>query len=246
MYKRKDAFYHQAKQASYRSRAACKLRELSHSFGLLRPGQRVIKLAAWPGGWLQAAAERVGPGGKVIDIDLVPIDPLEAGHVTLVQGDATDPDQQGRLHGLLDRPADTLLSDMAPKLSGVRERDEARGQELSRAAVACAARLLRPGGGLLLKAFMDSGHSALLADLRTSFATVKTTKPQATRKGSAETCIIATGLRAADALNKACYNTAKRDPLSRRDHLRFEGGTPLWLTDMFAKRKTGHAEPSRS
>lgn len=193
MYKRKDAFYRKAKQAGYRSRAAYKLLELSHSFGLLRPGQRVIDLGAWPGGWLQVAAELVGPRGRVIGIDLVPIDPLKTGNVTLVQGDATDPDQQRRLLSLLDGPADILLSDMAPKLSGVRERDEAQAQELSRAAVACTTRLLRPGGSLLLKAFMDSGYPALLAALRAGFATVKTTKPQATRKGSAETYIIASG-----------------------------------------------------
>ena len=193
MYKRKDAFYKQAKQAGYRSRAAYKLLELSHSFGLLRPGQRVIDLGAWPGGWLQVAAERVGPRGRAIGIDLIPIDPLKTGNVTVVQGDATDPDQQRRLLSLLDGPADILLSDMAPKLSGVRERDEAQAQELSRAAAACTTRLLRPGGSLLLKAFMDSGYPALLAALRADFATVKTTKPQATRKGSAETYIIASG-----------------------------------------------------
>ena len=194
MYKRKDAFYKKAKQAGYRSRAAYKLLELSHSFGLLRPGQRVIDLGAWPGAWLQVAAELVGPRGRVIGIDLVPIDPLKTGNVTVVQGDATDPDQQRRLLSLLNGPADILLSDMAAKLSGVRERDEARAQELSRAAVACAAQLLRPGGTLLLKAFMDSGYPARLAALRAGFATVKTTKPQATRKGSAETYIIASGL----------------------------------------------------
>ena len=193
MYKRKDAFYKKAKQAGYRSRAAYKLLELSHSFGLLRPGQRVIDLGAWPGGWLQVAAELVGPRGRVIGIDLVPIAPLKMGNVTVVQGDATDPDQQRRLLSLLDGPADILLSDMAPKLSGVRERDEAQAQELSRAAVACTTHLLRPGGILLLKAFMDSGYPALLAALRAGFATVRTTKPQATRKGSAETYIVASG-----------------------------------------------------
>jgi 23S rRNA (uridine2552-2'-O)-methyltransferase len=195
VYKRKDAFYKKAKQAGYRSRAAYKLLELSHSFGLLRPGQRVIDLGAWPGGWLQVAAELVGPRGKVIGIDLVPIDPLETDHVIVVQGDATDPDRQRQLLGLLDGPADLLLSDMAPKLSGIRERDEARAQELSQAAVSCTTRLLRPGGALLLKTFMDTGHKTLLAALRTSFATVRTSKPQATRKGSAETYMIATGLR---------------------------------------------------
>jgi 23S rRNA (uridine2552-2'-O)-methyltransferase len=89
--------------------------------------------------------------------------------------------------------ADVVLSDMAPKLSGIKEVDEARAMELCHAALACARSLLRPGGTLLLKVFMGAEHKRFLAELRAAFTTVKTTRPEATRKGSAETYVFATG-----------------------------------------------------
>ena len=197
MYDRKDAFYHKAKREGYRSRAAYKLLELNREFHLLKPGQRVIDLGSWPGGWVQVAAEVVGPTGKVIGIDLVALEPLPLTNVTLLQGDVTDPVQQEKMLALLGGPADVLLSDMAPKLSGLREVDEARAIALCRAALSCALILLRPGGTLLLKVFMGPEHKKFLAELRTAFATVKTTRPEATRKGSAETYVLALGRKTA-------------------------------------------------
>lgn len=195
MYERKDAFYQKAKREGYRARSAYKLLELSREFHFLQPGNRVIDLGSWPGGWAQVVAELVGPTGKVIGIDLVALDPLSQAHVTLLQGDATEAAQQEKIRAGLGGPADVLLSDMAPKLSGIKEVDEARAMDLCRAALACAWVLLRPGGTLLLKVFMGAEHKKFLAELRTAFTTVKTTRPEATRKGSAETYVFAAGLK---------------------------------------------------
>ena len=195
MYERKDAFYHKAKREGYRARSAYKLLELNREFRFLKPGTRVIDLGSWPGGWVQVAAEAVGKSGKVIGIDLVALDPLPVTQVTLLQGDATDPMQQQKMLLLLGGQADVLLSDMAPKLSGIKEVDEARAMELCRAALACTSSLLRPRGTLLLKVFMGQEHRQLLADLRAAFTTVRTTRPEATRKSSAEMYVVATGLQ---------------------------------------------------
>ena len=195
MYERKDAFYHKAKREGYRSRSAYKLLELNREFHVLKPGNRVIDLGSWPGGWVQVAAELVGNAGKVIGLDLVALDPLPQANVILLQGDATEPTQQEKLRALLGGPADVVLSDMAPKLSGIKEVDEARAMDLCRAALACAAVLLRPGGMFLLKVFMGPEHKKFLAELRAAFTTVKTTRPAATRKGSAETYVFAAGLK---------------------------------------------------
>ncbi|MGH8007997.1 MAG: SAM-dependent methyltransferase, partial [Candidatus Binatia bacterium] len=148
---------------------------------------------SWPGGWVQVAAALVGKKGLVVGIDLVELEPLPLENVTLLQGDATDPAQQQKVLALLGGPADVLLSDMAPKLSGIREADEARVMELCRVALACAATLLRPGGTLVLKVFMGPEYKMFLAELRAAFTTVKATRPEATRKGSAETYVLATG-----------------------------------------------------
>lgn len=195
MYDRKDAFYRKAKQEGYRSRAAYKLLELQRTWRFLKPGDRVIDLGAWPGGWTQVAASLVGPTGRVIAIDLVALDPLPVPQVTLIQGDATDPLQQQHMRTLLGGAADVLLSDLAPKLSGIRETDEARGFALCRVARDCAQVLLRPGGTLLLKVFMGSEYKTFLAGLQAAFTTVKVTRPEATRKGSAETYVLASGFK---------------------------------------------------
>jgi 23S rRNA (uridine2552-2'-O)-methyltransferase len=196
VYERKDAFYKKAKKEGYRARSAYKLIELQREFHLLRPHMRVVDLGAWPGGWVQVAAELVGPQGKVAGIDLVTLEPFPFSQVTLFQGDATDPVQQEKILAALGDPADVVLSDMAPKLSGIKEVDEARAMELCRAACLCARTLLRPGGALLLKVFMGSEHKALLSELRSLFPSVKTTKPESSRKGSAETYVVATGFKA--------------------------------------------------
>jgi len=195
VYDRKDIFYRKAKQEGYRSRAAYKLLELHNELRIFKPGDRVIDLGSWPGGWVQVAASLVGNTGQVIGIDLVALDPLPLPNILLVQGDATDPKQQAQLFALLGGRCDVLLSDMASKLSGIRETDEARAMELCRTALACAFQLIRPGGAFLLKVFMGSGYKALLTELRAAFTTVKVTRPEATRKGSAETYVFATGLR---------------------------------------------------
>ena len=194
-YERKDTFYKKAKQEGYRSRSAYKLIELNKEFRFLKPGDRIVDLGSWPGGWVQVAASVVGKTGRVVGIDLVALDPMPLTQVTLLQGDATDPAQQEKILTALGGPADVVLSDMAPKLSGIRERDDARALELCRAALACTRTLLRPGGGLVLKVFMGAEYQTVLSELRAVFLTVKMTRPEATRKGSAETYVLATGWR---------------------------------------------------
>lgn len=192
-YTRKDAFYKKAKQEGYRSRAAYKLLELNRAWRFLRSGNRVIDLGSWPGGWVQVAAQAVGTSGRVLGIDLVRLDPLPLANVTLVQGDVTDPAQQQSLLSALGRPADVVLSDMAPKLSGVREADDARVAALCQTALVCCGPLLKPDGVLFLKAFMSEGYQPFVAALRSAFKTVKASRPAATRKGSAEVYLLATG-----------------------------------------------------
>ena len=194
-YERKDTFYKKAKQEGYRSRSAYKLIELNKEFRFLKLGDRVVDLGSWPGGWVQVAASVVGKTGRVIGIDLVIIEPISLTQVTLLQGDATDPALQEKILLALGSPADVVLSDMAPKLSGIRERDDARAMELCRTALACAQVFLRPGGVLVLKVFMGAEYQAILSELRAAFTAVKIARPEATRKGSAETYVLATGLR---------------------------------------------------
>src|ERR1051325_482061 len=142
-YKPQDTYFKKAKQQGYRSRAAYKLIELQERFHLFHRGDRVVDLGAAPGGWLQIAAKYVKPGGKVVGVDLQPIQNLNDNSVFVFQGDVTDNQTQARITDLLGGPADCVISDLAPRLSGIRDADTARILELNQVALEVASQLLR-------------------------------------------------------------------------------------------------------
>lgn len=196
-YERKDVYHRRARAAGYRARSAYKLRELDDRYHLLRPGDHVVDLGAWPGGWLQVVLERIGPAGRVVGVDVVPVEPLGAPNVALLTGDAGNVATIAAARERLGRPADVVLSDLAPKLTGVRPRDEARRAALAEAVTAALPVLLRPGGRLLMKLFTGPEREPILTRLGSRFVEVKRTRPEATRRGSAELYVVATGHRPA-------------------------------------------------
>ena len=193
-YERKDHFHQRAKREGYRSRAAYKLLELDRSQRLLRKGQRVVDLGCWPGGWLQVASEAVGPRGRVVGLDLAAIDPpLENENVIALVGSLAEPTDIQAVLDALGGPADVLLSDAAPKLSGVKASDRAREEALLEAVEAAVPRLLAPRGALLLKILEGPEAQAIDRRLRRSFARARTVRPEASRRGSSERYLVARG-----------------------------------------------------
>jgi len=195
-YDRKDHFHQRAKREGYRSRAAYKLLEIQQNQRLLRPGQRVIDLGCWPGGWLQVAAEAVGRKGRVVGVDLAAIDPpLDNENVIAFCADLTQPIVVEELVERLGGPADVLLSDAAPKLSGIRAADQAREGALLEGVEALLGQLLRKGGTLLIKIL--EGPEAVRVDrrLRGEFESAKTVKPSASRRGSSERYLLGRGYK---------------------------------------------------
>jgi 23S rRNA (uridine2552-2'-O)-methyltransferase len=190
-YERKDRFYDRAKAGGYRARSAFKLQELDDRFHLLRVGARVVDLGAWPGGWLQVAAERIGSGGRAVGLDLVAIAPLGLPQVATVQGDIRAADALAAVVRELGGKADVALCDIAPKLSGVRASDESRQADLLASVVGALPGLLAPGGNLLMKVFMNAAYQDTLKLLRGAFGRVVSTRPEATRAGSAELYVYA-------------------------------------------------------
>jgi 23S rRNA (uridine2552-2'-O)-methyltransferase len=181
-----DTYYKRAKREGYRSRAAYKLLELQERFQLMKAGDWVVDLGAAPGGWLQAAVRFVGPSGKVIGVDLQPIEALRPTNVILIQGDITSKETQQKVKDLVGGRVHCIVSDLAPRLSGIREVDTARCLELNRAALAVATELLRPGGTLLLKSFVSEELQAFTREIKAHFGSVQRTRPEATRQGSSE------------------------------------------------------------
>jgi 23S rRNA (uridine2552-2'-O)-methyltransferase len=191
-----DPYVAQAKRDGYRSRAAYKLLEIDEKYHLLKPGQRVVDLGAAPGGWSQIAAAKVGSThgkGRVVGIDLLPIDPLPG--VEFIQLDFLDEDAPRKLMDLLGGPADIVMSDMAANTTGHKKTDHLRIVGLAEAAIVFAREVLAPGGSFVAKVFQGGTENQLLADLKRDFAVVRHVKPGASRAGSSELYVLATGFR---------------------------------------------------
>ena len=193
VYNPRDSYYKKAKQEGYRSRAAYKLLELQQRYRLLTPGDAVVDLGAAPGGWLQVAAKIVGQTGKIIGVDLQTIESFRERNIILLQGDMASAEIQAQIKARLNGPVDCVLSDLAPKLSGIRDADMARCLELNQAALNVAVQLLRPSGSLLIKSFISEDLQSFTAELKKYFSAVQRTKPDATRQGSSEFYFYAKG-----------------------------------------------------
>jgi 23S rRNA (uridine2552-2'-O)-methyltransferase len=185
-YNPQDRYYKKAKQEGYRSRAAYKLLELQQRFRLISPGDVVVDLGAAPGGWLQVAAKWVGQTGKVIGVDLQPIEGFRDPNILVIQGDITAPEMPRKISDLARGKVDGILSDLAPRLSGIRDADSTRCLELNRTALTLAIALLRPGGSFLIKSFVSQELQTFTLELKKHFHSVQRTRPEATRQGSSE------------------------------------------------------------
>ena len=190
-----DPYVRAAQAQGWRSRAAFKLMEMDDRFTLIRKGARVLDLGAAPGGWMQVAVAR--GAGQVVGLDLLPIDP-PAG-TAFLQGDFQEPDMPDRLRALLGGAPDLVLSDMAPNTTGHAATDHVRIVALADMALEFTLEILAPGGAFVTKVLQGGSERQLLVPLKRAFATVRHSKPPASRKDSSELYVVATGFRGAAA-----------------------------------------------
>ncbi|HVP33538.1 MAG TPA: 23S rRNA (uridine(2552)-2'-O)-methyltransferase RlmE [Steroidobacteraceae bacterium] len=189
-----DPFVQRAQAAGWRSRAVFKLEEIDQRERLLKPGAVCLDLGAAPGAWSQYARGRLGPKGRVVATDLLPMEPLSG--VEFVQGDFREEEVFGQILGLLpEHGVDVVLSDMAPAMSGVDVTDQARSMHLSALALDMASRVLKRGGDALIKVFQGAGFEDLVRTARSEFARVRLVKPQASRARSPEMYLLAMKFR---------------------------------------------------
>ena len=194
----KDEYYNKAKQQGYRARSAYKLQQLDESAQLLGDGDTVVDLGAAPGGWLQVAAERVGPRGTVVGVDRQNISDLEEPEATVetIRGDITEERTRELVRETLgteddSKPVDVVLSDMAPNMSGEYDLDHARSVHLARQAFELAVDLLAAGGDLAVKVFDGRDLEDLEADIDEEFEYVRQVRPDASRDSSSELYLVA-------------------------------------------------------
>ncbi len=189
-----DHWVKQARKEGYRSRAVYKLQEIDQRDRLIRPGMTIIDLGAAPGGWSQYAARRLDGRGRVIALDVLPMDSLAG--VEVLEGDFTE---QAVLDALLaslgDTPVDLVMSDMAPNLSGNRAVDQPRAMYLAELALDLAGQVLRPGGDFLTKVFQGEGIDDFRARCKENFGKLITRKPRASRPRSTEQYLLARDYR---------------------------------------------------
>lgn len=189
-----DPFVKKARLEGYRSRAAYKLLEIDTRDHLLGPGMDVVDLGATPGGWSQVARQRMGKRGRVWALDILPMQPLAG--VEFLLGNFNDPHTQKLLQDALPPAgADLVLSDLAPNISGVALRDQARAAELWDEALNFAVNTLKPEGKFLVKVFHGADFEVFVRRMRAVFVSVGTRKPLASRDRSSEVYLLGKGLK---------------------------------------------------
>lgn len=192
-YNPKDFYFKQAKKEDYAARAVFKIQEIDERFKLFKPGYKVLDLGAAPGSWSQYASKKVGPQGRILGLDLQPIKITLPNALFLVE-DMREADLERIMteHGI-SPPFDVVLSDMAPKTTGIRVTDQARSLELSELALRTAERFLKPRGHFVNKLFHSEDFEHYRDLLRARFQKVEVLRPKSTRKESKEIFLIGMG-----------------------------------------------------
>lgn len=187
-----DVYVKQAQKSGYRSRAVYKLQEIHERDRLFKQGMTVIDLGAAPGGWSQLIMRLVGRKGRVIALDILPMEPLPG--VEFILGDFNEEAvQQKLLQSLGEVKIDWVVSDMAPNFSGIDSVDQSRSMLLSEVALEFALKVLPASGGFLIKVFQGEGFEDFLKMIRSHFKKVAIRKPKASRDRSREVYIVAQG-----------------------------------------------------
>lgn len=190
----RDEFVQKSQKEGFRSRAVYKLQEIQERDRLIKQGQLVVDLGAAPGGWSQYAEQLVGSKGRVVAMDILPMDPIDG--VSFIQGDFREEAVLEQLQELLEgSKVDLVISDMAPNVTGMAVVDQPRSMYLCELALDFARDCLKPGGGMAVKVFQGEGFDQFMRDLRAVFNKVVTRKPKASRPKSREVYLVASGFK---------------------------------------------------
>ncbi len=189
-----DVWVKRAQQEGWRSRAAYKLLEIDQKDRLIRPGMTVVDLGAAPGSWSEVAAKKTGHKGRVVALDILPMDSIAG--VEFIEGDFREQAVYDRLLEILgDVPVDLVISDMAPNISGLKAVDQPRAMYLAELALELAEKVLKPGGDFLVKVFTGEGLDEYKKTMRPAFEKIIVRKPAASRPRSREIYLLARGYR---------------------------------------------------
>jgi 23S rRNA (uridine2552-2'-O)-methyltransferase len=185
-YREGDTFSRKAKIEGYRSRSAFKLKELQNKDRLIKRGMSILDLGSFPGGWSQVSKEIVGEKGKIVGVDLQEMKPIQGTsfiHKSVIELKAEDFDAN-----LI--PFDIVLSDMAPNISGIQDRDNAQMIDLLDKVIYSIENFLKTGGSTIIKVFQGDSLEYAKRFIKEHFLEVKIRKPDSSRRNSSETYIL--------------------------------------------------------
>ena len=210
-YNPKDHYFRKAKEQNFAARSVFKLEEIDQKFKILKPGQTVLDLGASPGSWSQYSSQKVGTQGRILGVDLSPVT-VSLKNAVFIQADLRDLNLQSVFleHGFVP-PFDLVISDMAPKTTGIRITDQARSVELVELAMQIAQNYLRPGGHFVAKLFHCDDFSKLRDQIKKDFDRFEAVKPDSTRKISKEIFLV--GLRKKNAASPNKVSGASNTPV---------------------------------
>lgn len=195
-YNPKDHYYHKAKEQNYAARSVFKLEEIDAKHKLFKSGQKVLDLGAAPGSWSQFASKKIGEKGRILGVDLSPVT-VKLKNAEFIQADLRDLKlEQIFAERGFNEPFDLVLSDMAPKTTGIRFTDQARSMELCELALDVARRFLKPGGHFVCKLFHSDEFQTLRDAIKKEFEQFNAVKPDSTRKISKEIFLVGLKKRA--------------------------------------------------
>ena len=186
----KDLYVKKARKLDFRSRAIYKLQEIDEKDQLIKPNYCVVDLGSSPGSWSQYLSGIIDSSGRIIAIDILPMNPIE--QVLFISGDFTDEIIQKQcLKEVGEYGADLVISDMAPNLTGIRVTDQSRNMAIAELVYDFSTQILKPGGDLLVKLFEGDGTHEYRQLLKEKFAKVLVRKPKASRDQSREFYVLA-------------------------------------------------------
>lgn len=188
--KRNDHYYKLAKEKNYRSRSIYKLFELNNKLKLIKEKDVVIDLGCAPGGWLQATRKIVGEEGVIIGIDLLEIKPIKDNNIFIIKGDMRTDETLKKISVILAekniKKSDVVICDASPNISGIWGTDHARSISLAVTAFLTATKILKNNGNFVVKLFEGYLSNEYVKMISEHFGTIRTIKPSASRKNSAE------------------------------------------------------------
>jgi 23S rRNA (uridine2552-2'-O)-methyltransferase len=189
-YNPRDKYFKKAKQEGFAARSVYKLQEIDQKFKILKPGQTVLDLGASPGSWSQFTSQKIGATGRLLGVDLSPVT-VSLPNAVFIQADLRDLQLEEifKEHGFTP-PFDLVLSDMAPKTTGIKSVDQVRSLELCELALDVAKRFLKPGGHFVVKFFHSGEFGQLRNEIKKTFERVEAIKPDSTRSISKEIFLV--------------------------------------------------------